>query len=40
MWRGIDGKKAWDANPEVIAITFAVEHRNIDSAAGGPPEAA
>lgn len=36
LWRSIHGKAAWEANPEIIALTFDVEQRNIDA----PPEAA
>lgn len=30
LWRNIHGDTAWDENREVAAITFRVEHRNID----------
>lgn len=30
LWRLINGPEAWDANPWVVALTFDVEHRNID----------
>lgn len=30
LWDHIHGAGAWDANPYVVALTFRVEHRNID----------
>lgn len=30
LWDSINGPGSWDANPEIIAITFAAERRNID----------
>jgi len=33
LWEEIHGAGAWDANPWVVAITFAVERRNIDEVA-------
>jgi len=29
LWNALHGAKSWDANPEVVALTFAVEKRNI-----------
>lgn len=29
-WNSLHGPDAWDANPEVVPITFEVHHRNID----------
>ena len=31
LWNSIHGPEAWDANPWVVALTFAVHKRNIDS---------
>lgn len=31
LWNRLHGKDAWDKMPEVVAITFTVEHRNIDA---------
>lgn len=31
LWNSINGAGAWDANPWVVAVTFTVEHRNIDA---------
>lgn len=31
LWNGINGAGAWAANPWVVALTFTVEHRNIDA---------
>ncbi len=31
LWNGLHGPEAWDANPEVVAISFTVERRNIDA---------
>lgn len=36
LWDSVHGKGAWDSNPEVVALTFAVYHRNID--ARGKPD--
>lgn len=33
LWTSIHGPGAWDANPEVVAISFRCEHRNIDAVA-------
>jgi hypothetical protein len=30
LWASLHGPQSWDANPEVVAIRFAVEQRNID----------
>lgn len=30
LWESLHGKDAWDANPEVVAITFRVVRENID----------
>jgi hypothetical protein len=31
LWNHLHGTGAWDANPEVVALTFTVHHRNIDA---------
>lgn len=31
LWRRINGNEAWDTNPWIAALTFAVEQRNIDA---------
>ena len=31
LWKQLHGPGAWDANPEVVAITFRIEKANIDS---------
>lgn len=31
LWRSINGRDSWDANPWVTATTFTVERRNIDA---------
>ncbi len=31
LWNSIHGPDAWDANPEVVALSFTVDPRNIDS---------
>jgi hypothetical protein len=31
LWNSLHGPDAWDANPWVVALTFTVEHRNIDA---------
>jgi hypothetical protein len=33
LWDSLHGPGAWDANPHVVALTFAVDQRNIDRAA-------
>jgi hypothetical protein len=33
LWDSIHGARAWAANPWVAALTFTVEHRNIDAPA-------
>lgn len=33
LWDSIHGAGAWDANPWVVAVSFAVERRNIDAVA-------
>jgi hypothetical protein len=30
LWEYLHGPGAWDANPEVVVLTFTVERRNID----------
>lgn len=30
LWGGLYGEGSWDANPEVVALTFTVHHCNID----------
>lgn len=30
-WDRLHGDAAWDANPEVVALTFTVHHQNIDA---------
>jgi hypothetical protein len=32
LWNSLHGPDAWAANPEVVALTFTVEQRNIDAA--------
>lgn len=32
LWDSLHGPGAWDANPEVVALTFTVAQRNIDAA--------
>lgn len=32
LWRSLHGPDSWDANPEVVALTFRVVRANIDSA--------
>jgi hypothetical protein len=39
LWTHLHGADAWDANPEVVALTFTVARRNIDLAQGMEPEA-
>lgn len=31
LWCAINGKDSWDANPEVVALTFTVHKANIDA---------
>ncbi|WP_255569228.1 hypothetical protein [Roseomonas alba] len=31
LWNSLHGPEAWAANPEVVALTFTVERRNIDA---------
>lgn len=31
LWDELHGSGSWDANPEVVALTFTVEKRNIDA---------
>lgn len=31
LWQSLHGKDSWDANPEVVALTFTVHHQNIDA---------
>lgn len=31
LWKSLHGDDAWDANPEIVALTFTVERRNIDA---------
>lgn len=31
LWDSINGAGAWEANPWVVAVSFTVEHRNIDA---------
>ncbi|WP_210526314.1 hypothetical protein [Rubellimicrobium arenae] len=33
LWTSLHGASAWDANPWIVALTFTVEHRNIDGEA-------
>lgn len=33
LWNHINGAGAWEANPEVVAVSFTVRKRNIDAAA-------
>lgn len=35
LWSRIHGDGAWEANPEVVALTFTAEQRNIDAIGGG-----
>lgn len=34
LWRSINGPDSWEANPWVVAVTFAVERCNVDHKAG------
>lgn len=34
LWNSLHGADAWDANPWVIALTFTVQHGNIDKIGG------
>lgn len=31
LWNSLHGPDAWDANPWVVAVSFTVQHRNIDN---------
>lgn len=31
LWAHLHGRESWDANPWIVAISFAVEHGNIDA---------
>jgi len=31
LWNDINGEDAWNANPWVVAVTFAVHHQNVDA---------
>lgn len=31
LWKQLHGPEAWDANPEVVALTFTVHKQNIDT---------
>ena len=31
LWNSLHGPDAWDANPFVVALTFEIQHRNIDA---------
>jgi len=31
LWKSLHGPDAWNANPEVVALSFRVEKINIDS---------
>ena len=33
LWNSLHGPTGWDANPDVVALTFRVERANIDAAA-------
>lgn len=33
LWESLHGQASWDANPEVVALTFTVTNTNIDSLA-------
>lgn len=35
IWNSLHGEGAWAANPEVVAITFSVDRRNIDAGGSG-----
>ena len=37
LWDSLHGDGAWDANPDVVAISFRVERRNIDAPRLPPP---
>jgi hypothetical protein len=34
LWESLHGKGSWEANPEIIAFTFTVHRRNLDSLIG------
>jgi hypothetical protein len=40
LWNSLHGPGAWDANPEVVALTFTVAQRNIDHVAAAVERAA
>lgn len=31
LWKKLHGAESWEANPEVVALTFAVEKKNVDA---------
>lgn len=33
LWKDLHGAESWDANPQVVAIRFTVEERNVDAPA-------
>jgi len=33
LWESLHGADSWEANPEVVALTFTVDRRNIDAEA-------
>ena len=37
LWNALHGSESWDANPEVVALTFRVIRANIDSAEARTP---
>jgi hypothetical protein len=36
LWNSLHGPDAWDANPWVVAVSFTVDRRNIDSLSPNP----
>lgn len=36
LWNSLHGPDAWDANPWVVALTFTVQHSNIDQLSQSP----
>lgn len=36
LWNSLHGPEAWDANPWVVALTFTVQHGNIDQLSQSP----
>jgi hypothetical protein len=36
VWSALHGDASWQANPEVVALTFTVERRNIDAVTAAP----